>query len=538
MESRKTTDVVLRPRDSGGMQAGIHNLAGLLRSTLGPHGRVTASAAVGSNSAPELFESGGLIARRMFEFPDAEQNVGAMFLRDVLLRVYDIGGDGVATASVVFQGVFDEGIRELAGGADPSRLQHFLRQGLKSILEDLDCQRLDTREGDTLIHIARTICADPDLAEEISRLFTIVGQHGSIEVRSGQGDALKSTLIEGAYWDGTVHESLMLLDQAGRRADVNLCALFVSDLDITEPADMARILELAKQLPVSGIFIIARRISTSATAVLMTNSTPSFRAYGVRLAGGDTAQQVNNLADLSILSGARLFRVAAGDSIASLQISDFGHSRRAWITRTQFGVIAPSGNSQSIRRHVTTLRQRYATVADDERAVISRRLSRLTSSSAIVWVSGPNVDAIDRRMELARRTITALRGAMSHGALPGGGAALLACKPRLKRDLLSADDPDQQAALRILIKGVEAPARAIAANSGREASVAVDRAEQAGSGCALNVITGAIEDVCRTGILDSYMSHRIAIQCAISGAAQALTIDTLVMHQAVKARRG
>lgn len=535
MESRTATTVVHRPHVFGGMQAGIHKLAGVLRPTLGPQARVTASASINPNGVPELLESGGIIARRMFQLPDAEQNIGAMLLRDMLTRVYDLGGDGVATASVVFESVFDEGIREITAGVDPTRLRSFLRQGLVTILEELDRQRLDIQEGQRLRQVARTVCAELDLADEIGELFALLGAHGNVEVRKGQNDMLQSTLIDGAYWDGTVHHPLMLIDQVGRRADVELCTVFVSDLDIVEPADMVRVLEVARQLPVSGLMLIARQISPSATSVLMANSTASFRIYGVRVAGESVAHQTSALIDLAIVTGARLFRSAAGDTVISLHASDFGHARRAWITRTQFGLIAPAGNGQVVRQHVGSLRQRCIAASDEEQKAVGRRIARLTSSSAIIWVDGANIDAIDRRKELAERTVKAVRGALSQGALPGAGAALLACRVPLTRLLTSSRDPDQQAACRVLLRSLESPARVLAANSGIEAAVVLDRAERAGRGFALNVVTGVVEDVCQAGILDSFGSMCIAVQSAVSAAAQALTIDTLVMRGSMTA---
>jgi chaperonin GroEL len=521
--------VVFQPRAGASLQRGTRALTALLKPTIGPHPRAVASSTVGSR-APELLDDGGLIARRLIQLPDRDEDVGAMFLRGLLWRVYEHAGDGVATTGVLFQAIFDGGLHAIAAGVNAMRLRHFLHAGLSIVLDHLSEQTIAVDCQNRLTQAALTVCADPDLAEHLGQIFAVLGEHGQIELRSGQSRGLASDLIEGSYWEAPPLATTLLAGAEARRIELERALIFISDLDIDDPHALVPLLTLARREGAGALVVLARKLAAPCNAVLTANSGPAFRAIGVRTPGiGPPDRHVAACQDLEALTEGRTFRSQAGDAVDRVDLADLGRARRAWVDRQHLGIVGPGGDPHRLRAHVRELRRRHGGEEDAAaRAELSQRLARLSGAAALLWVGGATTPAIDQRKALARRTAAAVRGALQSGVLPGGGVALLACREPLAARLALAVEPEERAAYRILLRAMEEPARAIIANSGHDGGHVLAAIERAGAGRGLNAETGEIVDVAAAGIVDVAPVVRLAVRTAVEGAAQALTIDTLV----------
>ena len=529
MTSRRSAAVVFQPRASAGLQRGTRALTALMRPTIGPHSRAVASSTLGTR-APELLDDGGLIARRLIQLADRGEDVGAMFLRGLLWRVYEHAGDGVATTSLLFQSVFDGGLHAVAAGASMVRLRHVLHVGLGVILDQLAAQTVAVDTRDRLTQAALTLCADPELAEHLGQIFAVLGEHGQIELRSGQSRGLASDLIEGSYWEAPPHATTLLAGAESRRVDLERALIFISDLEIEDPHGLVPLLTLARQESAGALVVIARKLAAPCGAFLTANSGPAFRAIGVRTPGiGPPDRHAASFQELEALTGGRAFRSQAGDAVTRVEQADLGRARRAWVDRQRFGILGPGGDPHRLRALVRELRRRHAAEDDPaSRAELSQRIARLSGATALLWVGGATTPAIDQRKERAKRTAAALRGAMQSGVVPGAGAALLACRGPLAARLATAVELEERAAYRILLRAVEEPARAIFANSGHDCARALAAIERAGAGHGVDAKTGQVVDVVAAGILDAASVVRLAVRTAVEGAAQALTIDTIV----------
>jgi chaperonin GroEL len=466
----------------------------------------------------------------MIQLADRDEDVGAMFLRGLLWRVYQRAGDGVATTSVLFQSIFDGGLHAVTAGANAMRLREFLHEGLSVTLDQLASQTIAVDSPARLTQAALTVCADPDLAEHLGRIFAVLGEHGQVELRSGQSRGLASDLIEGSYWDAPPHATTLLNAAEARRLDLERALVFISDLEIEDPHDLVTLLTLARQTGAGSLVVIARKLAGPCNAFLAANSGPGFRAIAVRTPGiGPPDRHVAAAQDLEALTGGRVFRSQAGDTATRVELSDLGRARRAWVDRQHFGVVGPGGDPSRLRAHVRELRRAHRAEDDPEaRAELSRRIARLSGASALLWVGGATGPAIDQRKELTRRTVEALRGALQGGVVPGAGVALLACRAPLAARLAAAATPEERAAYRILLRAVEQPARAIVVNSGLEWSRILAAIDQAGAGYGLDAESGQVVDVAAAGIVDAAPVVQLAVRTAVEGAAQALTIDTVV----------
>lgn len=322
----------------------------------------------------------------------------------------------------------------------------------------------------------------------------------------------------------------MLAGEANRQLELQQCLVLCSDLEIVNPRDLVPLLEIARQGTHYGVLLIANKVSDSCIAMLLNNSVPAtFQAIATRTPEVNQADQAAALDDLETLTGGRALRRAAGDTLRQIRVDELGRARRVWVDRQYIGIVGGKGDRRKLRSHLRALQAQHQHSDDHPtRLRLSRRIGRLQGASAVLWVNGATMPAVDARKELAARVCAILRGALVAGAVPGGGTALLACQPRLERLLASVTNVDERAAYRILLRALEEPARAIATNAGAEPSVVLSKLTRFGPGYGWDVMTDSLVDVKHFGVLDSAAVLRTAVSSAIRGASQALTIDVLV----------
>jgi chaperonin GroEL len=544
MDKRKMQPVVFQPTAYQGMRRGINQMVAAIRPTLGPRPRLVAiDPVVRSNSVkPELLDNGGVIARRIIQLPDRDEDMGAMFLRNMLCRLHDDVGDGTATAAVLFQAIFNQGVRYVVAGGNAVRLRHYLEQGMCVILNELNGMTLRPKQGKAeLAKIAEAICSDPPLAKILGEIFDIIGEYGRLEVRTGSSRALEREYVAGSYWDSSLLSRYMVTDQARQRAELENAAILISDLDLQDPHDLVPVLTAAMQAGVESLVIMARTVSDRAIGILLANQkAPQFRVMAIK-APGTTVDDVSAaLEDLAVLTGGRPCVAAAGDTLERAKLQDLGHARQAWADQSHFGIVAGRGNPRALRAHLANLRTAHKNAKDpDVRKRLQQRLGRLMGGSATLWVGGATETEVKVRNELVERTADVLRGAVREGLLPGGGAALLACRPAMRCLLDGSTEEDERAAYRILLRALEEPLRTIVANAGYDAADVMAEIKQVGASRSANssafygfdVISGQVVDTVKARILDVAPVQKAAVRCAIASAALGLTIDVLVHHK-------
>jgi chaperonin GroEL len=530
IDKQKTPRVVFQPTAYQGLQRGINQMVEAVRPTLGPLPRIIAIERVMRGKTPELLDSGGVIARRIIQLPDRDEDVGAMFVRHMLWRLHEKVGDGTATAAVLFQSVYNQGVRYNVAGGNAMQLRRYLETGLQVILDELTRMVIHLEGKENLAQIAETICHDPPLAKMLGEIFDIIGEYGQIEVRSGRSRELEREYVEGMYWQGGVHSRQMITDHTNLRTEMENAAILISDIEIEDPRRLIPIVDMAIQAEIRSLLIIASKLSESATSLLLRASQDptKFKAIAVK-APMTISDRVAALEDLAILTGGRAFARTAGYTLDGVKLQDLGRARRAWADRTYFGIIGGKGDPRLLRKHITDLRTAFRQSEDPEvRKKLRERIGKLMGGSATLWVGGVAEREIDARKELAQRASDALRGAIVEGVLPGGGVSLLACRPALQRMLDQSTDPDERAAYRILIRALEEPIRTILTNAGYDASEVMAEIKQAGPGFGFDARSGQVVDVAQAGIFDVASVQKAAVHSAVASAALALTIDVLV----------
>jgi chaperonin GroEL len=533
MKDTYTPGVVFQPKSSRGLQQGINQLVDAIRPTLGPRPRLVALSRVSGTGSPELLDNAGVIARRIIELPHRDADMGAMFVRHMLWRQYEREGDATATAAVLLQSIFNQGVTYLASGGSAVLLRRHLAGGLEMIDAELEKMATPVEGPEALTRVASGVCGDPGLSRLLGEIFDIIGEYGRIELRTARGRDLEREYVEGVYWSGGAVSREMTVGKPANRAEMEEPRILVSDLELKEPADIIPALVVARQAGVRNLFIIARNFADPVISTILVNRKPGeFDILAVKTPGLGVSDVKGALEDLSYLTGGRIFSKQGGESLERIQADDLGRARRAWADKEFFGIIGVQGDPRALRQHISQLKAAYPNIKDnEERKKVRERIGKLLGGAATLWIGAATESEINARKEKAEHTIEAVRGALLGGVVPGGGVALLDCQRPLRDRLKRATERDEKAAYRILIRALEEPARTIIANAGFDPNEVLPDIRMAGPGYGFDVQTEQVVKMLDAGVLDGVTAQKAALKHAVLSAGIALTTDVLVHHK-------
>ena len=530
MKARQKPGVVLQPNVRRALQQGIGTMVGAIRPTLGPLACGVAIDPMNTTKRlPEFLDNGGLIARRIIELPNRDEDVGAMLVRSMIVRQHERVGDGTATAAVLLGAIFNAGVRYLASGGNAMQLRRHLENALPLILDELDRLIIRVEGQNALTGIARTLCGADEMAALLGEAFDLVGGYGRLEIREDYGRGLRREYVEGSYYH-TGLVSRALLREGESQISFETPAIFLCDFEISEHTELFPVLQTAHAAGVKRLVIVTRSLSEKGVSLLVANNRmDTFKAIAVKLPGANPADRMTALEDLSRLTGAKAFIKAAGESLESVKPCNFGAARRFWADDKVFCIVGGGGNPAVLRQHLRSLRARYhSTTEIDIRKKTLERIGELMGSSVTLWVGGFTEPEINARKSLAQRAALTMRAAVQEGVVPGGGLALLNCRAALKRARAAACSDDEAAAYHILIEALSAPAHAIYRNAGYDPGEVIAKLMHENGDMGFDVVSGQVVNCCEAGILDSVQVLKTSVRNAIQTAGLALTIDSLV----------
>lgn len=536
--SDRRPSVMFQPATRRHFQRGVRQLIAALRPTLGPFPRsVLVMPERGVGHAPDMLDSGGLIARRMLQLADFRDDPGAMFVRHMIWRLYEEIGDGTVTAAVLFQELLDHGGLYLAAGGDPMRLRRHISAGAERVCAALERQTIAIDNRMQIVRMAASICYDEELAHLFGEVFDIIGIDGQLEIHTLHRPGVEREYVEGMIYEGGILSRLMYTDEVRRRAELENAALALSDLSIEDPRDLIPVMEATLATGARSLVLVVDHLSDAAIALLEANRRAgALQSFAVRPPGLSHAEQTVALDDIAAIAGGQPFHRAAGTALSTITPAQLGRVRRAWADTAHFGFAGGKGDPRALRLHIRGIRQAASATTDVViRRALQQRLGRLMGGMATVRVGGATDTETNVRKALAQRTADTLRGALSAGVVPGGGSALLACRPYIEAIRHASDDIDERAACDIWLRALTAPARTIAANAGYNPDTAIGALAALPPGFGLDVRSGTYTDMAQAGVLDSAAVLAAAVRTAASSAALALTIDIQVYQRSPEA---
>lgn len=527
-------NVVFQPQTYEGMQKGINQLVDAIRPTLGPRPCMVAIDRLIDNKPPELLDNGAVIARRILQLPDRSADMGAMYLRHILWQVHEAVGDGTATTAVLFQTIFNEGVKYITAGGNAMMLRRHLETGLQLILDKLDQMTVPLQGADMLAQIAETLCYNDALAEALADILDTVGENGRLEIRSGRSREIEYEYLEGSYWESKRFPlGASNVSTHGRQEFID-ASILVSNLDLDKPQDLMPFLSMVHQAKINNLVLVVNTVSDGISAMLqqINQKTTELQIVATKTPGANANEQALFMEDLSILTGGQLVLKEASSTLRSVTTNDLGSARRIWLDGRHIGLVRGKGDPQLIRDRLKRLRRISQNTTDiTPRRKLQTRIGQLLGGTAVLWVGAATEPELAARKEHAQRAADTLRGAMYEGVVAGGGSALLVCQSALRENAERAVDTDERAAYRILDIALEAPTRALAANAGFEPGVVMGMLAHGSTEFGFDAVSGQPINMIEAGIWDSAAVMKAAVRGAISGAALALGTDVLVQKK-------
>lgn len=506
--------------------AGVDKLANAVKVTLGPKGRnVVLDKKFG---APTITNDGVTIARDI-ELPDPFENMGAQLVKEVATKTNDVAGDGTTTATLLAQAMIQEGMRNVAAGANPMILKKGIEMAVAALVEEIKNRAIKVSGKEEIAQVASVSAADTEIGELIAEAMERVGQDGVITVEESKSLQTALSVVEGMQFDRGYLSPYMVTDTDKMEAVMDDPYILITDRKISAIADMLPALEKVVQQG-RELLIIAEDVEGEALATLVLNKLRgSFKAVAVKAPGfGDRRKAM--LEDIAILTGAQVITEDLGRKLDSVELSDLGRARQVRISKDETTIIDGVGDKAVIAQRVAQIRvQLEETTSEFDRDKLQERLAKLAGGVAVIEVgAATEVELKDKKLRI-EDALNATRAAVEEGIVAGGGTTFIDILPAL--DALEASG-DVQTGINLVKRAIEEPVRQIAYNAGLEGAVVAEKVKNTPVGVGFNALTEEYVDMVKSGIVDPAKVTRSALQNAASIAALVLTTETIVADKA------
>ena len=501
---------------------GVDQLANAVKVTLGPKGRnVVLDKKFGS---PTITNDGVTIARDI-ELPDPFENMGAQLVKEVATKTNDVAGDGTTTATVLAQAMIQEGMRNVAAGANPMILKKGIETAVKTLVEEIKKRSIKVSGKSEIAQVASVSAADEEIGGLIAEAMEKVGNDGVITVEESKGLQTALNVVEGMQFDRGYISPYMVTDPDRMEAVMDNPYILITDRKISAIADMLPTLEKVVKVG-KELLIIAEDVEGEALATLVVNRLRgTFKAVAVKAPGfGDRRKAM--LEDIAILTGATVITEDMGRKLDSVELTDLGTARQVRITKDETTIIDGVGDKDVIAKRVSQIRaQVEETTSEFDREKLQERLAKLSGGVAVIEVgAATEVEMKDKKLRI-EDALNATRAAVEEGIVAGGGTTFIDIIPAL--NTLEATG-DVQTGINLVKRAVEEPLRQIAYNAGLEGSVVVEKVKNTEAGVGFNALTEEYIDMVKAGIVDPAKVTRSALQNAASIASLVLTTETIV----------
>ncbi len=501
---------------------GVDALANAVKVTLGPKGRnVVLDKKFG---APTITNDGVTIARDI-ELEDPFENMGAQLVKEVATKTNDVAGDGTTTATLLAQAMIQEGMRNVAAGANPMILKRGIEKAVAKLVEEIQKRSIAVSDKASIAQVASISAGDEEVGGLIADAMEKVGKDGVITVEESKTMGTQLSVVEGMQFDRGYISPYMVTDPDKMEAVMSEPYILVTDRKIASIQEMLPVLEKVVQAG-KELLIIAEDVEGEALATLVVNKLRgTFKAVAVKAPGfGDRRKAM--LQDIATLTGATVITEDVGRKLDSITMEDLGTARQIRVTKDETTIVEGHGDQQAIKDRVAQIKAQIAdTTSDFDKEKLQERLAKMSGGVAVIEVgAATEVELKDKKYRL-EDALNATRAAVEEGIVAGGGTTLIDILPALDE---FKEEGDVQTGINLVKRAIEAPVRQIAENAGLEGSVIVAKVKAAADGVGFNALTEEYIDMVKSGIVDPAKVTRTALQNAASIAALVLTTETLV----------
>jgi len=504
------------------LERGVNILADAVKVTLGPRGRnVVLEKSFG---APDIVNDGVTIAREV-ELEDPFENLGAKLIQQVASKTKDEAGDGTTTATLLAQAMVQEGLRNVAAGANPVGLRRGMELACAEVVAGLAEQAREI-SGDDVRKVATVSSSgDEEIGRMVAKAMEKVSADGVITVEESKSLVTELEVTEGMAFDRGYASPYFVTDSDLQICEFENARLLITDRKVTSVADLIPVLEMVSKLA-TPLLIIAEEVEGEALATLVVNKSRGvIRVAAVRAPGfGDRRKAM--LEDIAILTGGTVISEDRAMTLEKVGAGDLGRARKVTISKDTTTLVAEDSHHAAVKDRVAAIRRQLdETDSEYDREKLNERIAKLAGGVAVIKVGAPTETELRNRKLRIEDALNATRAAVEEGIVAGGGITLLTLSRKLEVLAASSTD-DIQTGVAIVQRALAAPLRQIAENAGRDGAVVTAEVQRLEKG--YNAASDGYEDLMAAGILDAAKVLRLALQDAVSIAAMIITTEAVI----------
>ncbi|MCC8106739.1 MAG: chaperonin GroEL [Clostridiales bacterium] len=503
------------------LEAGVNKLADTVRVTLGPKGR---NVVLDKSYGSPLITNDGVTIAKEIELEDPFENMGAQLIKEVASKTNDVAGDGTTTATVLAQAMVQEGLKNIAAGANPIELRKGMKKATDAAVESIKGMSKKVSGKEQITRVAAVSSGDDTVGEMVADAIEKVSEDGVITIEESKTMKTEIELVEGMQFDKGYISSYMVTDNQKMEAVLDDPLILITDKKISSIQD---ILPLLEQIVQSGkrLLIIAEDIEGEALTTLIVNKLRgTFHVVGVKAPGyGDNRKEM--LQDIAVLTGGQVISDELGLELKDATMDMLGRAKSVKVQKENTVIVDGLGDKDAIAARISHIRSQIEeTTSDYDKEKLQERLAKLAGGVAVIRVGAATETEMKEAKLRMEDALAATRAAVEEGIIAGGGSAYIHASKDVEKVAESLEG-DEKTGANIILKALEAPLYYIAENAGLEGAVIVNKVHESEPGTGFDAYKEEYVDMVQAGILDPVKVTRSALQNATSVASTLLTTE-------------
>ena len=508
------------------LESGVNQVADTVKVTLGPKGR---NVVLDKSFGAPLITNDGVTIAKEIELADAFENMGAQLVKEVATKTNDVAGDGTTTATVLAQAMVNEGIKNLAAGANPIILRKGMKKATDCAVEAIAKMSSKVNGKEHIARVAAISAGDDEVGQLVADAMEKVSRDGVITIEESKTMLTELDLVEGMQFDRGYISAYMATDMDKMEATLENPYILITDKKIS---NIQEILPLLEQIVQSGakLLIIAEDVEGEALTTLIVNKLRgTFNVVAVKAPGyGDRRKAM--LEDIAILTGGTVISSELGYELKDATMDLLGTAKSVKVQKENTVIVDGEGDKEAIQARISQIKKQIEETASDfDKEKLQERLAKLAGGVAVIRVGAATETEMKEAKLRLEDALAATRAAVEEGIIAGGGSAYIHASKEVAK-LADSLEGDEKTGANIVLKALEAPLYHIAANAGLEGSVIINKVKESQAGIGYDVLKEEYVDMVKAGILDPAKVSRSALQNATSVASTLLTTESVVAN--------
>lgn len=506
------------------LETGVNKLADTVRVTLGPKGR---NVVLDKSFGAPLITNDGVTIAKEIELEDAFENMGAQLVKEVATKTNDVAGDGTTTATVLAQAMINEGMKNLAAGANPIILRKGMKKACDKAVEAISEMSQTINGKEQIARVASISAGDDEVGQMVADAMEKVSNDGVITIEESKSMKTELDLVEGMQFDRGYISAYMSTDMEKMVAELDNPYILITDKKISNIQDILPVLE---QIVQGGqkLLIIAEDVEGEALTTLIVNKLRgTFQVVAVKAPGyGDRRKEM--LQDIAILTNGKVISEELGYDLKDTTLDDLGRAKSVKVTKENTVIVDGFGTKEDIQGRVNVIKaQLEETTSEFDKEKLQERLAKLAGGVAVIRVGAATETEMKEAKLRMEDALNATRAAVEEGIIAGGGSAYIHAAKKVA-ELVAELEGDEKTGAKVVLKAMEAPLFHISANAGLEGSVIINKIKESQPGIGFDAYNEKYVDMIEAGIIDPVKVTRSALQNATSVASTLLTTESVV----------